>query len=115
MKEGVFQAHSHTRLPARDQYTSGTLIGGKGRADGPSSLPHSSTLEGPTEYISECKMDVKSTWFPTWHQMGHVSWSLGLVSKTHLLEVGRTQYWETMALRTFTTGGLFYFVKCEDL
>jgi hypothetical protein len=26
----------------------------------------------------ECKMDVKSTWFIIWHQMDHVSWSLGL-------------------------------------
>jgi hypothetical protein len=28
------------------------------------------------------KMDVKSTWIPTWHQMDHVSWSLRLLSKT---------------------------------
>ena len=41
-------------------------------------------LEGPTEYITECKMDVKSTWIPTWHQMDHVSWSLGLFSKPPL-------------------------------
>ena len=25
-------------------------------------------------------MDVKSTWIFTWHQMDHVSWSLGLLS-----------------------------------
>ena len=74
------RATSHTRLRARDDYTSSTLIGGKGRA-GPSSLLHT-TLEGPTEYISECKMDVKSTWIPTCRQMDHVSWSLGLYSKT---------------------------------
>ena len=36
------------RLRARDQYTSSTLIGGKGRA-GPSSLH--TTFEGPTEYV----------------------------------------------------------------
>ena len=46
----------------RDQSTSSTLIGGKGRAGGPS-LIHT-MLEGPMEYISECKMDVKSTWIP---------------------------------------------------
>jgi hypothetical protein len=40
---------SHTRLRARDHYTSSTLIGGKGRA-GPSSLH--TTLEGPTEYVN---------------------------------------------------------------
>jgi hypothetical protein len=56
------RAPSHTRLRARDQYTSSTLIGGKGGAR-PSSLH--TMLEGPTDYISECKMDVKSTWTPT--------------------------------------------------
>ena len=35
-----------------------------------------------TNKVCECKMDVKSTWIPTWHQMDHVSWSLGLFSKT---------------------------------
>jgi hypothetical protein len=33
------------------------------------------------EYVNS-KMDVKSMWIPTWHQMDHVSWSLGLLSKT---------------------------------
>jgi hypothetical protein len=42
----VLKATSHTRLRARDHYTSSTLIGGKGGA-GPSSLH--SALEGPTE------------------------------------------------------------------
>jgi hypothetical protein len=27
-------------------------------------------------------MDVKSTWISTWHEMDHVSWSLGLFSNT---------------------------------
>jgi hypothetical protein len=40
---------SHTRLSARDHYSSSTLIGGKGGA-GPSSLH--TTLEGPTEYVN---------------------------------------------------------------
>ena len=40
---------SYTRLRARDQYTSSTLIGGKGGA-GPSSLH--TTLEGPMEYVN---------------------------------------------------------------
>ena len=43
------RATSHTRLRARDHYTSSTLIGGKGGA-GPSSLH--TTLEGPTEYVN---------------------------------------------------------------
>jgi hypothetical protein len=45
-----FSATSHTRLRARDHYTSSTLIGGKDGA-GPSSLLHT-TLEGPTEYVN---------------------------------------------------------------
>ena len=43
------RATSHTRPRARDQYTSSTLIGGKGGA-GPSSLH--TRLEGPTEYVN---------------------------------------------------------------
>jgi hypothetical protein len=37
------------------------------------------------------------------------------IFKNHLLEVGLTQDWETMALQTLTTVGLFYFIMCEDL
>ena len=59
-------------------------------------------------------MDVKSTWIPTWHRMDHVSWSLGLFSTNHLLEVALTQNWETMALRTLTTVDLLCFIMCED-
>jgi hypothetical protein len=40
---------SHTKPRARDQYTSSTLIGGKGGAR-PSSLY--TTLEGPTMYVN---------------------------------------------------------------
>jgi hypothetical protein len=73
------------------------------------------TLEGPTEYVYARWMDVKSTWTPTWHQMDHVSWSLGLISNNHLLEVGLTHYQETMTLQMLTTISLFYFIMCEDL
>ena len=38
-------------------------------------------LEGSKE-LCECKMDVKSTWIPTWHPVDRVSWSLGLSSKS---------------------------------
>ena len=43
------RATSHTRVRARDHYTTNTLIGGKGRA-GPSSLH--TTLKGPTKYVN---------------------------------------------------------------
>ena len=75
------RATSHTRLSARDHYTSSTLIGGKGGAG--SGLLHT-MLEGPTEWVCECTMVVKSTWIPMWHRMEHVSWSLGLFSKPPL-------------------------------
>ena len=35
-----------------------------------------------TNGVCECKMDAKSTWLPTWHQVDNVSWSLGLFSRT---------------------------------
>jgi hypothetical protein len=36
------------------------------------------------------------------------------IFKTHLLEVGLTQNWESMALWMLTTIGLFYFIMRED-
>ena len=60
-------------------------------------------------------MDVKSTWIPTWHPMDHVSWSLGLFFKNHVLEVGLTQNWETMALQTLTIAHIFYIFVCDNL
>ena len=59
-------------------------------------------------------MNVKSTWTSTWHRLEHVSWSLGLFSRNHLLEVGLAQNWETMAFQMLITVELFYFIMCED-
>ena len=70
-----------------------------------------------TNGVRECKMDTKSTWIPTWHQMDRVWWSPGwffFFSKSHLLEVGLTQNQETMALRNLTRVNLLYFIVCED-
>ena len=64
--------------------------------------------------MCECKMDVKFAWIPTRHQMEHVSWSLGLFSQIHLLEVGLPQKRETMALPMLTTADLFYITMRED-
>ena len=95
----VPKATSHMRPSARIQYTSSTLIGGKGRA-GPSSLH--TTLKGPTKYVN-CKMDVKSTWIRTWHHMASCFMVTWTIFKNHLLEVDLTQNQGTMALRTLTT------------
>ena len=81
-------ATSHTRLRAHAQYcTSSTLIGGIGGA-GPSSL-HTLSLRDQWCMLMQdgCKV-----------YMDHVSWSLGLIFKNHLLEVGLTQNHETMTL-----------------
>ena len=40
-----------------------------------------------------------------------VTWT---IFKTHLLEVGLTQNWETMALQTLTTVDSFHCIMCED-
>jgi hypothetical protein len=107
----VLQGPLHTResrLRARDQYSSNTLIGGKGGA-GPSS--HHTTLEGTMEYICECKIGVKSTWIQSYMTSNGscfmVTWT---ISKNHLLEVGQTQNRESMALGMFTIVDLFYFI-----
>jgi hypothetical protein len=50
------------------------------------------------EYISECEMDVKSTWSLTWHRMDHVSWSLGLFFQNPPLGGRFNTKRETMAL-----------------
>ena len=34
-----------------------------------------------TNIVCECKMDVKSTWIPTWHQMNHVNGHLDCFQK----------------------------------
>jgi hypothetical protein len=40
-----------------------------------------------------------------------VTW---IIFKNHLLEVGPTQNWETMSLRTLTTVDLFCFIMYKD-
>jgi hypothetical protein len=59
-------------------------------------------------------MDVKVYWIPKWHRMDHVSWSLGLFRKNHLLKGGLTQNRETMTLQTLSIVGLSYFIIYED-
>ena len=59
--------------------------------------------------------ECKSTWSAIWHRMDHVTWSLGLFFKNHLLEIFLTQNQETLTLQMLTTVGLFYFIMREDL
>jgi hypothetical protein len=72
-------------------------------------------LEGPKDGVWEGKTDVEFAWILTWHQMYHVSQSLGLFNNNHALKVGPTQNRETMALRTLTINGLLsYLIMLED-
>ena len=76
---------------------------------GPSSLY--TMLEGRTEYV--CKMDVKSPWTPTWHQMDYVAWSLEPFLKPPLNN-GRpiTKPWRPWHYECSVD--LFYFIRRED-
>ena len=67
-----------------------------------------------TNGVSECKMDVKFAWIPTWYQMNHVSWSIGLSKNNHLLVVGLIQNREITALWNFTVIYLLYCIICDD-
>jgi len=68
-----------------------------------------------TNKACKCKMDVKSTWNS--YMASNVSCFMvtWIVFKNHLLEVGRTQNWETMTLWMLAIAYLFYFIMCEDL
>ena len=97
---------SHMMLRARDHCTSSKSHWCKKW----SRSKFASHYASRTNWVSWCKMDGWSTWIPTWHQMDHVSWSLGLFSN-HLLEVGLTHQ-VTMALQNLTTIDLL--IMCED-
>ena len=134
---------SHMRLRACDPYISSALIGKKKGGAGPSSLHNfkhetesprplhfkrshcwkrwswskfgaHTMLEGPTEWVCEwmqdgCQVSMDSD-MASIGSCFMVTWT---IIKNHLLEVGLTQNWETMALRTLTTIGLFYFIMYE--
>ena len=84
----LLRAASHTRLRARDHYTSSTLIGGKGGA-GPSSLH--TTLEGPTEYVSGMQDGCKVYMDSYMASSGSCYMVTYTIFKNHLLEVCLTQ------------------------
>jgi hypothetical protein len=73
----LLKATSHMRLRARDHYTSSTHWWKRW-----SWSKFASHYAWGTNGVCERKMDVKSICMPTWHQMDHVSWLLGLFSKT---------------------------------
>jgi len=105
----MLKATSHTRLWARDQYISSTLIGGN---RGPVRVRFTLHLrdqrhiwmqEGCKVYEDSYMTSNESCFMVTW-----------IIFKNRLLEVGLTQNRETMALQTLTTVDLFYCIICED-
>ena len=89
----LLRATSHMRPRAHDHFTSSALIGGKGGA-GPSLLHIAH--EGPIEYVN-------ARWMYSLHKFLHgIEWIIShshlAIFKTHLLEEGLTQNWETMTL-----------------
>ena len=57
-------------------------MGGDGHGCGHPMSGSASHYAWGTKCVCECKMDVRSTWIPIWHQMDHVSWSFELFSHT---------------------------------
>jgi hypothetical protein len=100
------RATSHTRLRARNHSTSSTLIGGKRR--------------GWSKFTSNYAWGTKRS---KWMQDGckaymasngscfMVTW---IIFKNHFLEVGLTQYLETMTLWILSSVGLFHFIMYKD-
>ena len=66
-----------------------------------------------TNGVCECKMDVKYTWIPTWHQMDHVSWSFGLFLKDalHPQKMKSGDHYTPNPHKYW----FFYFIMCEDM
>jgi hypothetical protein len=106
-KHTSLRATSHTRLRARDQYTSSTHWW-KRRSRSKFTSHYAEGTNG------ECESNMdKSTWVSIWHQMDLVYGRLDYF-RNHLLLVGLTQNEETVALRTLTTVGLLSFIMCEQ-
>ena len=65
-----------------------------------------------TNEVCEWKMDVTSTWLPTWHWMDHVSWSLGYFWKSPLRGRSNTKLGEHGIRNAHNCGFiLFYHVQ----
>ena len=109
------RATSHTRLRARDHCAASTLIGGKGGAG--LILFHTSTLEGPIEYVSARGMESLVHGFLRGIEWNMFHGHLDYFEKPSLGSLGLlTQNRETMALRTLTKVDFFMFLSwCEDL
>ena len=65
--------------------------------------------------MSECKINVKSTWISTWYEMDHVSWSLGLFSTNTFWRHAQHKIGDDSTMNILTIVELLYFIMCEDL
>ena len=100
----MLRATSHTRLGARDQHTSSTLIGRKGGGRSRSKFASHHTW-GTNRVQDGCKLYINSYQTSNGSHFT-VTW---IIFKNHLLEVGLTLNQETTTLRTLTTVDSFYF------
>jgi hypothetical protein len=102
----ILRATSHTRLRARDHYTSCTLIGGKGEA-GPSSL-HTRLRDQRSMWMWDgCKSTCMDSYMASNGSYFMVTWP---IFKNHFLEVSLTQNRKTMAFQTLTIVDIFDFI-----
>ena len=69
-------------------------------------------LERPIEYVNARWIDEEFACIPKWHQMDHVSWSLGLFSKNHLLEVDLTQNRERGTINVHNCWFILFYHVC---
>ena len=67
-----------------------------------------------TNEVCEWKMDVMSTWLPTWHWMDHVSWSLGYFRKSPLRGRSNTKLGEH-GIRNAHNCGFILFLSCARI
>ena len=103
------RATSHTRLRAHDHCTSSTIAGGKVEP-----VQVHCTLCLRDQY-NKCMHDESNVYMDSYMaSKDHVSWSLGLLSKTTSWEVDLTQNRETMALWSLTIINLLHSNLCED-
>ena len=101
---------SHTRLRACHRCASSTPIGGN---DGPVQVRFTLCLRDPwSKWMQDGSKVYMYFYMASSESCFMVTW---IVFKNHFLEVGLSQNKETMALRTLTIVGLFYFIMCEDL
>ena len=106
-----FRATSHTRLRARDHYTSSTVIGGKAEPVLVLCFTLCLRVQGSIWMQDGCKVHMDSYMASN----GSCFMVTPIIFKNHLLEVDLIQNREIMALRNLTTVDVLYIIMRKDL